>query len=134
MENCELNKAAGQLFRSQVVWGIRCRELNGRHDEKMDLQVYRQKFRCMLKDKKDGGLPADISATILSVAKQRGSEKSTCPSEIARMLFPDDWREHMKDVVEVAIDLHHKNMVAITQKGIPIDVAHIKGPIRIKIV
>jgi hypothetical protein len=78
--------------------------------------------------------PIDISSTILSVANHRGSEKSTCPSEIARMLFPDDWRIHMKDVVDVAIDLHNQGKVLITQKGIPVDVKHIKGPVRIKIV
>ncbi|NTE00754.1 DUF3253 domain-containing protein [Agrobacterium tumefaciens] len=78
--------------------------------------------------------PQDISATILSTAIQRGPQKSTCPSEIARILFPDDWRKHMKSIVDVAIDLHHQGKVAITQKGIPIDVNHIKGPIRIKII
>ena len=88
----------------------------------------------MLQEKKANDLTVDISATILSVATQRGAEKSTCPSEIARMLFPDDWRKHMKDVVDAAVDLHHKNKVAITQSGRPIDVNHIKGPIRIKIV
>jgi len=75
----------------------------------------------------------DILTTILSVATQRGTDKSTCPSEIARMLFPNDWRNHMKEVVDVAIDLHTQGVVVITQKGIPIDVNHIKGPIRIKI-
>lgn len=78
--------------------------------------------------------PQDISATILSTAIQRGPQKSTCPSEIARMLFPDDWRKHMKNIVDVAIDLHHQGKVSITQKGKPIDVNHIKGPIRIKII
>jgi hypothetical protein len=75
-----------------------------------------------------------ISETILSMAEQRGPEKSTCPSEVARMLFPDDWRDHMKEVVDEAIDLHNQSKVVITQKGQPIDVNHIKGPIRIKIV
>jgi hypothetical protein len=76
----------------------------------------------------------DILETILTVATHRGPEKSTCPSEIARMLFPDDWRIHMKDVVDVAIDLHNEGTVVITQKGIPVDVNHIKGPVRIKII
>lgn len=75
----------------------------------------------------------DITSTILSTAESRGPDKSTCPSEIARMLFPGDWRKHMKEVVDVAIELHNQGKVAITQKGIPIDVDHIKGPIRIKI-
>ncbi|KQM76252.1 hypothetical protein ASE74_19555 [Pedobacter sp. Leaf216] len=74
-----------------------------------------------------------ISETILSVATQRGVEKSTCPSEIARMLFPDDWRKHMKEVLNIAINLQNQGKIIITQKGIPIDVGHIKGPVRIKI-
>ncbi|PWS29336.1 DUF3253 domain-containing protein [Pedobacter yonginense] len=75
----------------------------------------------------------DISQTILGVAGQRGTEKSTCPSEIARMLFPDDWRKHMKEIVDAAIKLQNEGKVLITQKGNPIDTKKIKGPIRIKI-
>jgi hypothetical protein len=74
-----------------------------------------------------------IATTILSTAIHRGAEKSTCPSEIARILFPDGWRKHMKDVLEVAIDLHSKGSVVITQKGMPVDVKNIKGPVRIKL-
>ena len=76
----------------------------------------------------------DILETILSTAVERGPDKSTCPSEIARMLFPDDWRKHMQEVVDVAVNLHNQGKVVITQKGLPIDVEHIKGPIRIKII
>ncbi|TDE15613.1 DUF3253 domain-containing protein [Dyadobacter psychrotolerans] len=75
-----------------------------------------------------------IASTILSTAIHRGAEKSTCPSEIARMLFPGGWRTHMKDILAVAIDLHKKGSVVITQKGIPVDVKDIKGPVRIKII
>ena len=75
-----------------------------------------------------------IKTTILSTAIHRGAEKSTCPSEIARLLFPKDWREHMKDVLDVAIDLHNKGSGVITQRGIPIDVKDFKGPVRIKII
>ena len=78
--------------------------------------------------------PSDILTTILTVATRRGPEKSTCPSEIARLLYPDNWREHMRNVVNVAIGLHNEGKVVITQKGIAVDVKHIKGPIRIKIV
>ncbi|TCD28536.1 DUF3253 domain-containing protein [Pedobacter psychrodurus] len=74
-----------------------------------------------------------ISETILSIATHRGTEKSTCPSEIARILFPGDWRKHMKDVLDVAIDLHNQGKIVITQKGTPIDVNIIKGPVRIKV-
>ncbi|RZK55016.1 MAG: DUF3253 domain-containing protein [Pedobacter sp.] len=75
-----------------------------------------------------------ISATILSTALERGAQKSTCPSEIARMLFFDDWRLHMAEVRKVAILLQKQGKVLITQKGLPIDTDNFKGPVRIKIV
>ena len=74
-----------------------------------------------------------IPQTILSIATERGPEKSTCPSEVARALFPNDWRKHMQEVRDAAIDLQKQGKVAITQKGEPVDVENIKGPIRIKI-
>ena len=74
-----------------------------------------------------------IPQTILSIATERGPEKSTCPSEVARALFPNDWRKHMQEVRDAAIDLQKQGKVAITQKGEPVDVDNIKGPIRIKI-
>jgi len=81
----------------------------------------------MLQDEK-------ISKMILLAAIQRGPEKSICPSEIARMLFPGHWRKYMKNVLEVAIDLHNQGKVIITQKGKLVDVNHIRGPVRIKII
>lgn len=75
-----------------------------------------------------------ISETILALSAQRGREKSTCPSEVARMLFAGDWRRHMKTVVRVAIELEHQGKVLITQKGLPVEIDKIKGPIRIRIV
>ncbi|QDW23947.1 DUF3253 domain-containing protein [Pedobacter sp. KBS0701] len=77
---------------------------------------------------------ADIQNTILSLATERGPGKSTCPSEIARLLFPQEWRNQMKAVRDVAIDLHKQGRVVITQKGKPVDIDRIKGPIRIKMV
>ena len=76
---------------------------------------------------------AEISEIILSTASLRGRGKSTCPSEIARMMFPDDWRRHMVQVRDVAIELQRQGKVLITQKGVPVDIDQIKGPIRIKI-
>ncbi|RZK19827.1 MAG: DUF3253 domain-containing protein [Pedobacter sp.] len=75
----------------------------------------------------------DIKATILKEAAMRGPEKSTCPSEIARKLFPDHWRAYMASIREEAITLQKQGLVLITQKGKPIDTESIKGPIRITI-
>lgn len=76
---------------------------------------------------------SEISKTILAEADKRGPDKSTCPSEIARMLFGDDWRKEMGKVRDVAIGLHRDGKVVITQKEVPVDADHIKGPVRIKI-
>lgn len=75
----------------------------------------------------------DIKQAILSAANERGAFKTTCPSEIARTLFPDDWRNHMSEIRDAAIDLQNQGKVIILQKGLPIGTGPIKGPIRIRI-
>jgi hypothetical protein len=75
-----------------------------------------------------------ISQSILAMATERGADKTICPSEVARALFDTHWRKHMDEVRQAAIVLQQNGKVLITQKGIPVDVDHLKGPIRIKIV
>jgi hypothetical protein len=74
-----------------------------------------------------------IPQTILTMAAERAPDKTVCPSEIARAMFPDDWRKHMQKVRDAAVVLQKNGKVVITQKGKPVDVEHIKGPIRIKL-
>lgn len=76
----------------------------------------------------------DIASAILTMATDRGADKTICPSEVARSMFDSNWRKHMDDVRQAAVALQQQGKIAITQKGIPVDVEHIKGPIRIKIV
>ena len=52
--------------------------------------------------------------------------------QVARQLYPDNWRDRMQDVVDVAIAMHRKGEVLVVQHGEPVDVNQIKGPIRIK--
>ncbi|RYU90111.1 DUF3253 domain-containing protein [Mucilaginibacter terrigena] len=73
-----------------------------------------------------------IPQTILTMAAERAPDKTVCPSEIARALFPGNWRKHMQEVRDAAVALQKDGKVTITQKGLPVDVNHIKGPIRIK--
>ncbi|MFD1255670.1 DUF3253 domain-containing protein [Mucilaginibacter terrae] len=75
-----------------------------------------------------------ISQTILTMATERGVDKTICPSEVARALFDTHWRKQMHEVRQAAIMLQQEGKVSITQKGEPVDINHIKGPIRIKIV
>ena len=73
-----------------------------------------------------------IERSILAALEERGAEKSVCPSEIARALWPEDWREHMDQVRAVAAQLAEQGRLQVTQKGKPIDLATVKGPIRLR--
>ncbi|RFZ95232.1 DUF3253 domain-containing protein [Mucilaginibacter conchicola] len=75
-----------------------------------------------------------IKQTILTMAAQRAPYKTVCPSEIACAMFPEDWRKHMDEVRVAAIELQKAGEVTITQKGKPVDVDRIKGPVRIKFI
>ena len=74
-----------------------------------------------------------ISETILLLATQRGKDKTICPSEVARELFPDDWRTYMKEIRETAFELRDAGKVRIMQKGADVAGSEVVGPIRIQI-
>ena len=71
-----------------------------------------------------------IAQAILSAVSERGPLKTTCPSEIARALFPLQWRKHMAAIRSAAFRLQEKGIVNITQKGKTVK-QDVKGPIRI---
>jgi hypothetical protein len=73
-----------------------------------------------------------IPQTILTMAAERAPDKTVCPSEIARALFPTNWRKHMQDIRDAAVELQKDGKITMTQKGQPVDDGNIKGPIRIK--
>lgn len=75
-----------------------------------------------------------IQTAILKLVKQRGLTASACPSEVARTLSPDDWRELMPQVREAASLLALQDKVQITQRGKVVSGnAQITGPIRIRL-
>ena len=71
-----------------------------------------------------------ILSEILLICLERGSHKSCCPSEIARKLYPNIWREKMELIRQLAQTLEQEGLIKITQKGIPVN-ANQKGPIRL---
>jgi len=58
--------------------------------------------------------------------------KSICPSEVARAVEPDAWRELMEPARQAARRLVAKGEVVITQRGRIVDGSTAKGPIRIR--
>ena len=74
-----------------------------------------------------------IKAKIEELVQGVDSDKSICPSEVARALSTTDWRELMPLVRRCADELQAKGSIQITQKGKTISSAEkAKGPIRLK--
>lgn len=68
----------------------------------------------------------DIAAALAALAREREG-RSFCPSEVARRVA-DDWRPLMPAVRAAAAAM--PEMVA-TQRGVPVDPATARGPIRL---
>lgn len=74
-----------------------------------------------------------IGASISTMLAARKPESSICPSEVARELWSaDEWCDHMDDVRAVAAELANQGRVRITQGDNEVDLAEVKGPIRIR--
>ncbi len=81
--------------------------------------------------------PADdvacaIERALLDLFARRNPGASVCPSEVARLLWPAAWREHMSDVRAVARALAAQGRVTVTQRGRVLDPqAPWRGPVRL---
>jgi hypothetical protein len=74
-----------------------------------------------------------LRETILRLARERGSSKSICPSDAAREVDEENWRDLMDQARDVARDLAKAGEVVITQGGDVVDPdATWRGPIRIR--
>ncbi|MCL3882073.1 DUF3253 domain-containing protein [Marivita sp. GX14005] len=69
---------------------------------------------------------SEIADVLMALARQRGPDKTFCPSEAARRLA-EDWRALMPEVRRVARGLP----LVATQKGAPVDAGRASGPIRL---
>ncbi|MEO1652743.1 MAG: DUF3253 domain-containing protein [Bacteroidota bacterium] len=75
----------------------------------------------------------EIRNLIRELLKQRGPNKSICPSEVARKLDTEHWRERMDEVRQVGKIMALEGEIIITQKTQMIDPkAGGKGAIRFR--
>ena len=84
-----------------------------------------------------------LAEIILHLVRQRGPDKSICPSEAARAFAerrarksdpPDLWRRYMTGVRQQALFLARNGYIAILRKGKPVDpFAPVKGVIRLSL-
>ena len=79
-----------------------------------------------------------IEAALLALIVQRGKKSSACPSEVARALAPEDWRDLMPRVRQVAGQLALRGLLDISQGGQSVPATILpngpwKGPIRVRL-
>ena len=77
---------------------------------------------------------AAIRDCLLKRVRDRGPDKTICPSEVARALGSENWRLLMEQVRTVGLELHDEGKIAVTQKGHSVDPRTAKGPIRYRLI
>lgn len=94
--------------------------------------------------RKPGEQDAELEAAILSLLAERGSDKTICPSEAARLVGgraqrgpdkrqPQSWESLMEPARAAARRLVAQGKILITQHNHPVDPSTAKGPIRLKL-
>lgn len=82
----------------------------------------------------DGPIRLRLTAALRALAVHRGPDSSTCPSDAARAVGGDGWRELMDDARDIARELAVAGEVEITQRGEVLDPrSDWRGPIRVRV-
>lgn len=74
----------------------------------------------------------DLEQTILGLLGRRANGATICPSEAAKAVGGDDWRDLMEPARRAARRLVAEGDVVITQGGAVVDPSTAKGAIRIR--
>jgi hypothetical protein len=72
-------------------------------------------------------------AAILDLLARRAAGATICPSEAARALDPDGWRDRMGTVRDAARRLVRAGRLEITQRGAVVDPDDARGAIRLRL-
>lgn len=82
----------------------------------------------------EGPIEQRLTAAIRALASHRGPDSSTCPSDAARIVGGQNWRDLMDRTRDAARELARSGDVNITQSGSTLDPdGEWRGPIRIRI-
>jgi Protein of unknown function (DUF3253) len=73
-----------------------------------------------------------LERTLGALLDHRRPDASVCPSEAARTVDPDGWRELMPAARAAAGRLAAGGAVEVTQRGEVVDVATARGPVRVR--
>jgi hypothetical protein len=75
---------------------------------------------------------ARLERTIEALLDERRPDASICPSEAARSVDPEGWRDLMPAARAAAGRLAAAGEVEVTQRGVIVDVADARGPVRVR--
>jgi len=75
---------------------------------------------------------ARLERAIGALLDDRRAGATICPSEAARAVDPDGWRELMPAARAAAGRLAAAGQVEVTQRGEVVDVATARGPVRVR--
>ncbi|GAB3697812.1 DUF3253 domain-containing protein [Mariniluteicoccus flavus] len=74
----------------------------------------------------------DLDRAILGLIGERDAGATICPSEVARGVGGEAWRDLMSPVREAAARLADAGVVEVTQRGGVVDVRTARGPVRLR--
>ncbi len=73
-----------------------------------------------------------LERAIDALLDTRAPGATICPSEAARAVDPEGWRALVPGAREAAGRLAARGTVEVTQRGVVVDVATARGPVRIR--
>jgi hypothetical protein len=82
---------------------------------------------------KPGDGDRSLEEAIVDLLSKRAAGVTICPSEAARMVFPEAWRERMEAARQAARRLVAAGLIEITQGGRVVDPSTVKGPVRLRL-
>jgi Protein of unknown function (DUF3253) len=72
-----------------------------------------------------------LAAAMRALLRHRRPDATICPSDAARVVGGESWRDLMDAAREVAAELSQEGIIAVRQHGADVDVAAAVGPIRL---
>ena len=80
-----------------------------------------------------GNLDRELEGAIVDLLEARPRGATMCPSEAARAVRPEAWRQQMERTRQAARRLVHRGLLDITQGGRVVDASTARGPIRLRL-
>lgn len=74
----------------------------------------------------------ELEGSIRGLLAARAADATICPSEAARAVGGEDWRDLMEPARRAARRMVEGGEVQITQRGVVVDPSSAQGPIRIR--